>query len=299
MRTRLIWLAFGLFVAATAASWSQEGRAPAPRLQEAVAATEPIGAPAEQPAAPAPAEAPPAPAEPTPMAPAEAQPPAPAALTTTAPERVEYTAEQLEQMINAPPAARLGRELDEPDKPFALFSDKKRIAELLGEEPGYVYQPMGTDPMIVPWVRNRVMAAELVQEARELVGNGKYDEALAKVDLVLERFGDTDSVEKARELKMQIDKLKQSAVPPPEPGALQPPPDKTVVSLPVWITENTKGVIFDVKDPKNSTVLIGEYILHVGDMIPSFPGIKIAAIDKSSVTMDYQGQSFRLRVEGN
>lgn len=210
-------------------------------------------------------------------------------------KRVEATVEQLEQLINAPPEARLGREIDEPAKPFSLFKDQKRIDQLLGENPRYVYIPMGTDPMILPWVRNRVMAAELVQEALELKSSGKYQEALSKVDLVLDRFGDTDSVEKARQLKMQLEAIVHN-----ESGGEGPKvtPGPTPRTLPVWIPENTRGIVFDVHDPKNSSVLIGEYILHAGESIPSYPGIKVVEIQRSMVTLNYQGEVFQLPVEG-
>lgn len=226
----------------------------------------------------------------------------PTALPTPVPtqggERIEATVEQLEQLINAPEEARLGREVDESDQPFTLFGDRKRIEELLGDNPRYVYVPSGTDPMIVPWVRNRVMAAELLSEAREFFMAGRLQDALDKLNMILERFGDSDSVEKTRELKMTIEKrIAEGNATKPDPNLI--PPGPTPRDLPVWISENTRGIVFDVDDAKKSSVLIGEYILHPGESIPSYPGIKVVAIDRSRVTLDYQGQVFQLQVEGN
>ncbi len=217
-------------------------------------------------------------------------------------ERIEATVEELERLINAPAEARLGREVDEPDQPFALFQDKDRVDELLGKDPRYVYIPAGSDPMIVPWVRNRVMAEELVAEAKELMAGGKYDEALGKVKTVLERFSDaeTEAVGEARRMRERLDTLIAERNEVAEVGeiSLEVPAGPQPV-LPAWIPENTKGIIFDVKDPDQSTVLIGEYILKVGDSIPSYPGITVYEIKKGMVTLDYQGTKFRLLVEGN
>jgi len=294
MKSCLSWLVLAsLPWTVTLAAVAQE---PAPvKPAEQAQAAPPPQAPAQAPEA-APAQAPaPAPAQAQPVqAPIEVLPsPAP----TPQPQRIEATVEQLEELINAPEEAQLGREVDENlNQPFALFNDKKRIEDLLGDNPSYVYIPSGTDPMIVPWIRNRVMAAELVSEAAELKSTGKYQDALDKVNLVLERFGDSDSVDKARKLKQELEMLASS---PGETPRLPVPTDPTPPTLPIWIPENTRGVVYDVNDPANSSVLIGEYILRAGETIPSYPGIKVVAIGRSEVTLDYQGQVFRLPVEGN
>jgi len=57
-------------------------------------------------------------------------------------------------------------------------------------------------------------------------------------------------------------------------------------------------VVFDVGNPDSSSVLLGDFILNLGDPIPSYPGIKVAKIEKSMVTYDYQGEMFQVMVEG-
>jgi len=209
-------------------------------------------------------------------------------------QTIEATIEQIEQLIAAPPSARLGREVDEPDRPASLFDDPRRVRALLGEDPGYVYVPAGNAPMIVPWGRERVMAAELVAEAQQLLAEGKLDEALVKVNQVLEKFPKAEGARQALELRNQIERRMVAA----GPTTGEAPVAFTPVSLPPWVEQNTRGVMFDKTAPKGSTVLIGDYVLAAGDSIPNYPGIRIKEIAERLVVFDFQGEQFRLQVEG-
>jgi len=222
--------------------------------------------------------------------------PALPAQPTPVPERVEATVEQLEQLINAPREARLGREVDEPVQAPSLFGDPVTVQRLLGEDPRYVYIPAGEDPMIVPWVRDRVKAAELLTEAQQLYAEGKLQDALVKAKIILEQFPRTDSVGKALDLKNRIEAELRRARPVPSDEKQIPVQEQRI--LPPWIHENTRGVVFDVGNPDSSSVLLGDFILNLGDPIPSYPGIKVAKIEKSMVTYDYQGEMFQVMVEG-
>lgn len=222
--------------------------------------------------------------------------PAAPALPTPIPERIEATIEQLEQLINAPREAQLGREVDEPAQPLSLFGDPVTIQRLLGEDPRYVYIPAGDDPMIVPWVRDRVKAAELLVEAQKLYTEGKLQEALAKARIILDQFPRTDSVGKALELKNRIEAELRRARPRQDETLPIPVQEQRI--LPPWIQENTRGLVFDEDNPEGSLVLLGDFNLKVGDPVPSYPGIKIAKIEKGIVTFDYQGELFQVMVEG-
>ena len=211
------------------------------------------------------------------------------------PERVEATVEEIERYINAPAPARLGREVDEKDKPVALFGDPDSVRRLLGEEPRYVYIPSGEDPMIVPWVRDQVMAAELMIEAQQLYKEGKYEEALAKVRVVIEQFSRTDSLGKAQDLRKAIE---SEIVKPAESSGDAPKITAMKRKFPEWIEKNTSGVIYDESDPKLSKVLVGDFVLGMGDSVPSYAGIKVVHIEKSMVTFDFQGDLHQVPVEG-
>lgn len=222
---------------------------------------------------------------------------APAA-PTPPPERIEATIEQLEQLINAPREARLGREVDEPAQAPTLFGDSATIQRLLGEDPRYVYIPAGEDPMIVPWVRDRVKAAELLAEAQQLVAEGKLQDALIKTKIILDQFSRTDSVGKALELKNRIEAELRRALAQQRPGDIKQLPVQEQRILPPWIQGHTRGVVFDIANPDASSVLLGDFILNLGDPVPSYPGIKIAKIENNIVTYDYQGELFQVMVEG-
>jgi hypothetical protein len=43
---------------------------------------------------------------------------------------------------------------------------------------------------------------------------------------------------------------------------------------------------------------VGDFLLKVGDSIPNYPEVKIAAIQKENVTYQISGQSFDVTVKG-
>ncbi len=237
--------------------------------------------------------------QPAEEAPEQAAPPK-AAQSESAPvppERIEATVEKIEEMIALPPTAQLGREIDEPEKPTALFSDAKRIQELLGDEPRYVYVPMGGDPMIVPWVRERVMASELLAEAEQHFREGRMQEAIVRCNMIVERFPRSDGAPKAQALKSRIEKM-MAAPEPGKEGEIRPI-EVVRQPLPTWIQQNTRGILFNQESPKESLVLIGDFLLATGDTIPNYAGIRVKEISKSIVTYDFQGDLYKVMVEGD
>ena len=216
-------------------------------------------------------------------------------------EEVEASIEDIEKLISAPPSAQLGREVDEPTAPTSLFGEQERINELLGSEPRYVYLPAGGDPMIIPWVRDRVMATELLEEASNILekNRGKWNpelllQAKEKVVEVIERFPDTEQAKHALELREKIDRILDSRR-GTEGEAL---PVGQEVKLPAWIRDNTRGVVFDEEHPEESAVLIGDFVVQKNSRIKSYPGITIEHIDESKVVFKYQGKLFPIPVEG-
>ena len=68
-----------------------------------------------------------------------------------------------------------------------------------------------------------------------------------------------------------------------------------LAQLPPYITENTRGILFDDKSP---LCLIGDFLLRVGDSVPGFGEVSVAKIDRQKVTFDIAGQSFDIEVKG-
>lgn len=222
---------------------------------------------------------------------------APASATSAGAPKVEATIEQIENLISAPPEARIGREIDEGKNREVLFGDPKRIAQLLGEDPRFVYIPAGGDPMIVPWIRERVMALEILDEAKSLYKQRQLQAALQKVKTVIESYSGTDAAKEARELSQKIEKELATDVAGGNNTPI-PKPEDQGLPLPPWIQNNTRGVAFNETSPTDSIVLVGDFALRPGETVPSFPGITIKEVAKGTVTYDYQGSLHKVQVEG-
>lgn len=273
LRLGIAMLVLGWALASSGRAWSQDQ----PSAPAAAAATQPADEEPDADAAPAEETA-------TPVVPAIPS------------DKIEATVEQLEELIAAPASARLGREVDEPEQQTALFGDPDRVRRLLGDEPRYVYIPAGDDPMIVPWVRERVMAAELVAEAEQLLQEGKHKDALARVNQVLERFPRAEGAKQAVLLKGRITRLLEGSSvsgSSQEAPIQMPPPD-----IPQWVQQNTRGVLYNTEKPQESFALIGDYVLARGETIPNYPGIQVDRFEKGAVILKYQGQEYKLLVEG-
>lgn len=213
---------------------------------------------------------------------------------------VEASVEQLERLINLPQPARLGRESEERSTPSNVFVDPATRERLLGKNPRFVYFPEGPDPMIVTWLRDAILAQELLDDARLARTNQDLKGAEAKLAELIERFPATEAARQAqrelaeirREIQSQIASGSQSGTKPKDDAPK--PPVVTQQLLPPWVVQNTNGVMLT----KIPSVLVGDHILTVGQSVPRFAGVKVKRIEESRVVYEFQGQEFPIEVVG-
>ena len=172
-------------------------------------------------------------------------------ITTTPETEAERVKREL---IEYYPNIDFGREVDEPDQARWLFEDEVAMQNLLGIKPRFVYNPKNLpDPMVIPWVRQNIIAAELLREARELIRLKEYDRALQILTLIVNSYAGTSSYREAREeldkVDIELDKMRDIPIREREGQR---------IVLPPWIYENTKAVIWE---PVNPIVLVGDHML--------------------------------------
>ncbi len=213
---------------------------------------------------------------------------------------IEATVSDLEALISLPPQARLGRESDEDlANPRNLFESKEAQEFLLGEHPKFIYIPEGTDPMIIPWVREQIVVAELLSDAEEAFKRAKdannkttaQEDALPKVARILESYPSAPNATQAKQLKVQIETFINTMENPVTDGEKKPTPT-TFVKLPPWITTNTHGVVLDLENPADSVVLVGDYVLRPGESVDRFPTVVVKEVRSQQVVFEYQDHEF-------
>lgn len=242
-------------------------------------------APTDAPAAEVPAED--APAETAP----EEEAPAPEATEGSVP------LDRIAELIALPPGAQLGREADEnlENPGRGVFGDESVAKQILGEKPRFIYYPKGADPMIIPWVRDAIVAAEKFADAEKAIAAGQLETARDLLKEIATKFPDTAEAKKAPDLVAQLDRRIQDINNPPEGGVTTiARPDDTGAELPKDVRERTNGVVFSA----NPRVLVFDFILAEGDRVPRYPGIRVKKITESEVIYEFQGKDFPVPVDG-
>lgn len=210
-------------------------------------------------------------------------------------DEIGTTVEDIEALISLPPQARLGREADEDlNSPFNVFQSEADIELLLGPQPRYVYFPEGVDPMILPWVRDQIVVQERTEDARRLFNTARNQNdrngAQRAADILAELQDKFPEVAGANpditRLKQDIDRyvsqLDPNAPPPPMPVAESE-------QLPRWVVSNTRGVMLDRDHPRDSYVLVGDFILQEGDAVDLFPAVTVKEILPQKVVFELNG----------
>jgi hypothetical protein len=207
---------------------------------------------------------------------------------TTTPES---EAERLRRELLAEfPNLDLGREADEVEAAKWLFEDKELTRERLGLNPRFVYNPKNlADPMVIPWVRQNIIAAELLADARKLIRQQEYSRAAQVLTLIVNSYAGTSSYKEAVE---ELADVKEKMY---DDGGKPPVPIETRVVMPPWIYDNTKAVIWD---PVNPVALVGDATLKAGDAVPRYPDVVVKEIQKSKVVFTFKDEDFDVTVEG-
>lgn len=230
---------------------------------------------------------------------------------SSAVEEVETTVFDLEQYINMPAGARLRRESEEDlNNPTAIFADPETRREFFGEAPPYVYIPQGVDPMIIPWIRNDIVASELLRDVQNAFNKAKGLDDIAaarsaaqKLEALITQYPETSSVEDAQKLNTEMRTwiTTMTAEKPVGPeGPVENVPRPVNIDLPSWVVSNTRGVIVDNMNPNQSVVLVGDLILKPGDSLTGqFAAVSVKEVSNQTVIYEYLDIDHVVLVESN
>ncbi|MDK2970361.1 MAG: hypothetical protein PWP23_116 [Candidatus Sumerlaeota bacterium] len=222
-------------------------------------------------------------------------------------EEIGTTVQDIENLIQLPPTARLKREADEdPLNPESIFSSPEIREALLGSKPKFVYIPVGVDPMIIPWVRQQIVVKEKLADAKRLLEQARNNKTKEPAETALgilhelqEQYPDTESAPEIGKLTSEIESFiaKPLASDDDLMGADSQMPGGEEIRLPEWIKRNTSGILLDRESPSESIVLVGDFLLKRGDRIERFPTVVLKDILPQQVIYEYQDREFRVPVQ--
>jgi hypothetical protein len=215
--------------------------------------------------------------------------------TPTADEAVDLSVTELQQMMNLPTGSTIKEYQEDPTKQKSLFDSQETIDRIFSKtKPPFIYFPEGVDPMIIPWVRDRIMAQERFEEATVATANKDFDKAIEILKVIREKFPNTEEGQKAPSEMEKVQLLKKAAaVPPDERGNTTPVID--AASLPEWVRKNTSAIMLG----NSPVVLVGNDFLRSGDSVPRYPSVRVKEIGESEVVYVYQNKEFVVEVVGS
>lgn len=205
--------------------------------------------------------------------------------------------EDLQRLLNLPAAGQLREYQEDPANPRSLFTSDEDVLRIFGDTPEFIYFPEGVDPMIIPWVRERIASEEMWQEAQLALANGDFDRSINLLRDLRERFPGTQSGQNApAEIERIIRVREEASRPqiartPEEPVA---PPVEEEAILPEWVKRNTTGVLIGDRP----MVIVGNDFLGEGDPVPRYASVRVKSIAASEVVYVYQDKDFVVEVTG-
>lgn len=210
---------------------------------------------------------------------------------------LDASVSELEQLIGAPGGVRIREFQEDLENPPNLFDSDERIQDIFGDTPRFIYFPEGVDPMIIPWVRERIVAEELFEEARVATANQDWERALGILAEIRENYPNTEHGQRAPAELARVQGLRDAERAPTTETAepdLPVAPEAQQVVLPNWIAQNTNGVMLS-EDP---IVIVGNDFLRIGDRVPRYSSVIVKAISESEVVYEFQNQDFAVEVVG-
>ncbi len=211
--------------------------------------------------------------------------------------KIEASVEEIQRLIDLPSTAQLGLESDEdPTKPKTMFADTKAILDVFGEKPVFVYFPEGVDPMIIPWVRQQIIAQELLEKGRILAAAGDNQKAMAIFQEILDKYAATPVAPDARRDLDIVRKRVQSEAETGGPIQVADP-TQPEVTLPKAIADSTTGIFY--MGPTGSQVIIFDEIVGVGDRVPRYANVVVKEIQPGLIVYEFQGKKFEVTVDGS
>jgi hypothetical protein len=221
---------------------------------------------------------------------------------TTNQAGTEASVSELQRILNLPTFATIKEYQEDLTNPRSIFpSASAEISEIFGSDPEFIYFPEGVDPMIIPWVRERIVAEELFAEAGIARANRDFDKAIATLRELREKYPSTEPGQKAAAELARVMEEREAAMrptrnPTPQreefPAVPAAPADPV---LPAWVAQNTSGVILGTRP----VVVVGNDFLTEGDAVPRFASVKVKSIRESEVVYTYQDKEFPVEVVGS
>jgi hypothetical protein len=194
------------------------------------------------------------------------------------------------------------REMDET-APINIFPNPEVVKRLLFGRKPFVYDDRGfQDPMIIPWIRDKILVQELIaqaqayrQEAARLPPSEERMELLRKALNELNRaiqIDPTDKLGKTAEAEKEtIRKLMDATG---DGTTFKPTPRK---DLPKWIIINTRAVIYDQSGENDHKVLLGDDVLGINGVVPKYPDVKVVEVTRDTIVYEYDGERYPVKVE--
>lgn len=224
-------------------------------------------------------------------------------------EEVEYSITELQQLIQSGGTAPSKEYQEDPSNPKVLFSSESELQSIFDETPSFIYFPTGPDPMIIPWVRERVIAEELFSEAMVAKTARDFDKARAILQEISDKYPETEHGVKAPGELAAIDQqlenerlaaleaeLAQGQATQEALPLIAGPQEPEDPVLPLWIVENTKAIL--MTESSEPVALVGTEFLRPGDIVPKFSAVRVKRVAPSQVVYTYQNEDFTVDVVG-
>jgi hypothetical protein len=149
------------------------------------------------------------------------------------------------------------------------------------------------DPMVVPFIADKVLLEQMLNRMEESYATGDYEKAVVFAKSLIKQFPQTDEAGRAKELLAIV--LDSDA-----DGDVPLTADSNVPRLDPWVKANTSSILYDGAD---SIVMIGFEILRIGDTVPDHPDHVVEEINPNSVIFrvsnEFQTKQIELQVSGN
>jgi len=145
------------------------------------------------------------------------------------------------------------------------------------------------DPMVVPFINDKVVLEQLMKRMEESLAANRNNEAMVFAKNIARQFSGTPEAERA--LIVVADLSSGTS------GSTQVDGVAQTVELDKWVRSNTRAILFDSEDP---LVLVGTETLRVGDSVPGYTNHVVEEIRNDSVVYrvsnEYQTRTFEIVV---
>lgn len=220
---------------------------------------------------------------------------------------VEYSLTELQQLIQSGAAAPIREFQEDLNNPKALFESEADLRRIFDATPEFIYFPTGVDPMIIPWVRERVVAEELFTEAMVARSVRDFEKAKAILREINDQYPNTEHGQKAPGEIANIDRTieeerlaaiarEQAALEPDGPVLIAEPPAPQRPQLPQWVKDNTTAVM--MTETGEPVAMVGAEFLRPGDPVPRYSAVRVKTVAPSAVVYVYENEEFTVDVVG-